>query len=138
MLSRCQEIEDSFGPCGTLSAIWEYFLFFYQCTLKVAFRPPRALPEVLRDEDDDTVLSEPKLSSTDDNLLAYSRHELGDMLDSKWVRGYDGTWFVNRAGGRREQVHAGDVVGSFEQETSRMQAAAERYVQVFAALWNAQ
>jgi hypothetical protein len=35
-------------------------------------------------------------------------------------------------------VHAGDVVGSLEQETFRMQAAAERYVQVFAALWNAQ
>jgi hypothetical protein len=137
VLSRCQEIEDSFGPSGTLSALWEYFLFFYQWTLKVAFRPPRALPQVLRDEDDDTVLSEPKLSSTDDNLLAYSRHELGDMLDSKWVRRYDGTWFVNRAGGRREQVHAGNVVGSLEQETSRMQAAAERYVEVFAALWNA-
>jgi hypothetical protein len=137
MLSRCQEIEYYFGPCATFSAIGEYFLFFYQCTLKVAFRPPRVLPQALRDEDDDTLLSEPKLSLTDDNLLAFSRHELGGMLDSKWVRGNDGTWFVNRAGGRREQVRAGDVVGSLEQETSRMQAAAQRYVAAFAKFWNA-
>lgn len=138
MLSRCQEMEDSFGLCDTLSAVWEYFLFFYQFTLKVAFRPPYALPEELCDEDDCSLLSEPRLSAADDNMLAYSRRELGDILDSKWVPGCGGTWFAQRAGGRREEVHAAGDIGSLEQETYLMQAAARRYVQAFAQGWNPQ
>jgi Mus7/MMS22 family len=136
ILCRCQEMEDSFGTFSELSDIWEYFLFFYKYTLMVAFRPPRALPEELLDDNDQTELLEPKLSASDDAMLAYARRELGDILDSKWVPSIDGTWFVKRAGGRKEQVH-GVVVGSPEQEMCRMQAAAERYVRVFAAAWNA-
>jgi hypothetical protein len=136
-LCRCQEMEDSFGEFSALADIWEYFLFFYKYTLRVAFRPPRALPEELRDDDDQTHLLEPTLSNTDDAMLRYARRELGDILDFKWVPGYGGTWVVNRAGGRKEQVHGGGV-GSWEQEMFHMQTAAEKYVRVFAALWNVQ
>jgi hypothetical protein len=137
ILCRCQEMEDSFGPFGVLSDIWGYFLFFYKYTLRVAYRPPRALPEGLSDDDGQITLSEPKLSATDDAMLAYSRCGLGDILDFRWFRGDGGTWFVNQAGGRKEQVHAGGV-GSWEQEMLSMEFVAEKYVRVFAALWNAQ
>ena len=137
MLCRCQEMQDSFGSFGVLSDIWEYFLFFYNYTLKIAFRPPRALPEALLHADVEALLVEPQLSATDAAMLAYARRELGDILDFKWVPGHGETWLVNRAGGRKEQVQGGGV-GSWEQEMCHMQVAAERYVRVFAVLWNAQ
>ena len=137
VLCRCQEMEDSFGTFGALDDIWEYFFFFYQYTLMVAFRPPRSLPEALLHEDVEPLLIEPVLPAPDAVMLTYSRRELGDILDFKWVPGHGGTWFVNRSGGRREQVLGGDVVGSWEAEMTSMKFAAEKYVRGFAQLWNA-
>jgi hypothetical protein len=139
ILCRCQEMEDSFGPFGALADIWEYFLFFYKFTFTVAFRPPLALPERLPDDDDDDQipLLEPELSRADAGMLAYSRQELRDRLDFKWLPGAGGKWYVSRAGGRRELVQGDGGVRILEEETRNMHTAAEKYVRAFSALWDA-
>lgn len=138
ILCRCQEMEDSFGPFGALTDIWEYFLFFYKFTFMVAFRPPLALPGRPPDDDDDQIpLVEPELSGADAGMLAYSRQELGDRLDLKWRPGTDGKWYVSRAGGRRELVQSDGGVRILEEEARNMHTAAEKYVRAFSALWDA-
>ena len=136
MLCRCQEMQGSFGSFDVLFDVWEYFLFFYKYTLMVAFRPPCALPEELSYDDIEILLVEPDLSATDAAMLAYSKRELGDMLDLKWVPGHAGTWFVHSPGGRREQVLGSGAIGTWEQEMSNMAFAATRFVRCFARLWN--
>jgi hypothetical protein len=139
ILCRCQEMEDSFGPFGALADIWEYFLFFYKFTYTVAFRPPLALPGRPPDDDgeDQIPLLEPELSRTDAGMLAYSRQELGDRLDFKWLPGADGKWHVRGTGGRRELVQGDGGVRILEEEARNMHTAAERYVRAFSALWDA-
>jgi len=139
ILCRCQEMEYSFGSFGNLPDVWEYLLYFYKNALMIAFRPPRLLPEELLDDDGqdvDASLPEPQLSAVDARILAYARKELGEALDRKWICD-GGRWYVLRAAGRREQV-LGGAVGSIDVERQGMQAAAERFVTAFAALWNAQ
>jgi hypothetical protein len=139
ILCRCQEMEDSFGPFGELAEIWEYFLFFYKFTCTVAFRPPLVLPgrPPDGDGDDQIQLLEPELSRTDAGMLAYSRQELGDRLDFKWLPGAGGKWHVRGAGGRSELVQGDGGVGILEEEARDMHTAAEKYVRAFSALWDA-
>lgn len=142
VFSRCLEMEEYFGYFGSLPDLEDYFLFFYKHVLSVAFRPPRLLPQALRDDDNneyydddnDLQLPEPQLSAADNRILAYARKELGETLDKKWVC-EGGQWFVLRAGGRREPVRGG-FVGSIEEETREMQYAGSRYVTAFAAVYN--